>query len=56
MSLAKEQIHNAQSPKKRANTGIGIKFYYHHKCSCDVREMQGGGGIKLSIDPVMKCS
>lgn len=25
--------------KKRNNVGVGVKFYYHHKCSADVREM-----------------
>ena len=25
--------------KRKTNVGIGVKFYYHHKCSCDIREM-----------------
>ena len=25
--------------KKKGNVGIGVRFYYHHKCSADVREM-----------------
>ena len=26
--------------KNKTSFGVGIKFYYHHKCSCDIREME----------------
>ena len=25
--------------KVKSNSGIGVRFYYHHKCSADIREM-----------------
>lgn len=25
--------------KRKSNMGMGVHFYYHHKCSADVREM-----------------
>ena len=39
MASEKEQVRMKEGIPIRSNAGIGVKFFYHHKCSCDVREM-----------------
>ena len=39
MILGFDEMSKRDRQKSTSNVGTGIRFYYHHKCSCDIREM-----------------